>query len=87
MQCKDIPVIPILSLLAKNPGQWHFMWDGEYSIFPAFPPDTDTKLVRAKMASLIKRGFAMGCTCGCRGDFEITKKGLEFLESNNDQAS
>ncbi len=23
-----------------------------------------------------------GCGCGCRGDFRITAKGLEFLEKN-----
>jgi hypothetical protein len=28
---------------------------------------------------LIKRGLVSGCTCGCRGDFEITQKGLDFL--------
>jgi len=37
-------------------------------------------LVRAKMASLIRRGLVDGCACGCRGDFELTEKGLALLD-------
>lgn len=29
------------------------------------------KVVLAKAAQLIKRGVIDGCTCGCRGDFEV----------------
>lgn len=32
-----------------------------------FPP----KILLSKAARLIKRGLLEGCTCGCRGDFEI----------------
>jgi hypothetical protein len=34
------------------------------------------KVVRAKVASLIRRGIMGGCTCGCRGDYEIAGEGL-----------
>lgn len=44
-------------------------------MMPMFP----TPVIIAKAAALIKRGLLTGCTCGCRGDFELTDKGLEFL--------
>lgn len=47
-------------------------------------PDVPTKVVRAKLASLVKRGLLIGCTCGCRGDFHPTQKGIELLEGNNE---
>lgn len=80
MQCKDIPDGPILELLAEQPGKW-FTWYGGYdnSLSPAFPAGCPDGLVRAKMAMLIRRGLVGGCTCGCRGDFEITDKGMEVL--------
>ena len=37
------------------------------------------KLVLAKCRGLIDRGLLNGCTCGCRGDFELTDKGERFL--------
>lgn len=37
------------------------------------------KLVRAKCARLVERGFLEGCACGCRGDFRLTDKGVAFL--------
>ncbi len=40
------------------------------------------KLILAKMSQLIKKGLINGCTCGCRGDFEITPKGEEYLSIN-----
>jgi hypothetical protein len=46
----------------------------------AFPD----KVLRAKARRLIKRGLIKGCTCGCRGDFEIMG---EFIEANADTAS
>jgi hypothetical protein len=29
------------------------------------------KIVRAKARALVRRRLIDGCTCGCRGDFEI----------------
>ena len=42
---------------------------------------------RAKMRRLIKRGLVRGCGCGCRGDFEITPKGIEFIDNNTLQST
>ncbi|WP_422930077.1 hypothetical protein [Singulisphaera sp. PoT] len=89
LQCKDLPELPILRTLAakyraevaRNPKYPHPVisrWD--LVELGAFPPATPEKLVRAKLAMLIRRGLVDGCPCGCRGDFEITPKGLAYLE-------
>jgi predicted transcriptional regulator len=43
---------------------------------PANVPD---KIKIAKMAKLIGRGLVDGCPCGCRGNYVITEKGIEYL--------
>lgn len=51
-------------------------WDGyANSVRLAMPPGVPDRLVLAKMEGLIRRGLVQGCTCGCRGDFEITDAG------------
>lgn len=83
LQCKDIPDAPILAVIArqqhKSGGVWLCAWYLEpyYSDFP-------DKLFRAKMGSLIKRGLVQGCACGCRGDYELTKKGVVSLANTYD---
>lgn len=51
------------------------------SIFKCLPPNTPRKVMLAKMRAVIDKGLADGCACGCRGDFEITPKGLSVLET------
>ena len=79
MQCKDIPDGPILQFLARCPGEWHswYFRDGK-DVRTAMPGgfSLDDRLVLAKMRGLIRRGLVAGCPCGCRGDYEITDKGL-----------
>ena len=80
MQCKDIPDIPILIFLAQRPDEWHNWYFGdEKDVHRCMPAGIPEKLVLAKMRQLIKRGLVDGCDCGCRGDFEISQKGKEFL--------
>lgn len=93
MQCKDIPDEPILRFLAGKVdgyqgwtvpgwGTWYADEGGEpypNSVLRAMPAGTPDKLAMAKMGMLIRKGVATGCTCGCRGDFEITPKGRERL--------
>jgi len=84
MQCKDIPDLPILQFLAKL-DRWATHYDqnserGMPSLSEVMPVQTPLKLRAAKMAMLIRRGLVDGCTCGCRGDFEITAKGRAFLQ-------
>lgn len=90
MQCKDIPDKPILKFVFRHGGigcQWFENGDGtpmgDRSVLHAMPAGTPQKLALAKMGMLIRRGLVEGCTCGCRGDFEITEKGREFLSNTN----
>ncbi len=92
MQCKDIPDRPVLEFLRdlpdwddmpgiKRQGTW-FWHDGFHpknSVVRAMPDGTTQKLARVKMGSLIRRGLVNGCACGCRGEFELTDKGLATL--------
>lgn len=85
MQCKDILDKPILEFLNKHCGvwcNWYFGDDKDVSrVMPEEVKDKG-KLILAKMRQLNKRGLITGCFCGCRGDFEITEKGCEFLLNN-----
>lgn len=91
MQCKDIPDLPIVEFVAaldnKRWGTWfmpddpvqHHHPDTFNSVYPLFGEVVPHKLMLAKMANLMKRGLIDGCPCGCRGDYEITKKGRAFV--------
>ncbi len=86
LQCKDIPDAPVLEFV-RDSNRW-CTWFGpdqidgalaENSVLRAMPRGTPEKLGLAKMRQLIRRGLIKGCGCGCRGDFEISAKGEEFL--------
>jgi len=84
MQCKDIPTLPILKFVNSHGGigcSWFF--GDERDVRNAMPDGIDKKLVHAKMRKLISKGFISGCNCGCRGDFEITKRGVEIIASHS----
>lgn len=85
-KCSEIPDKPILELLAKHQDHWCTWWDyfgenDELSVTTVMPKDTPIKLQLAKMKNLRERGLIGGCTCGCRGDFAITDKGLELIDA------
>jgi hypothetical protein len=91
MQCKAIPTLPILQFLARHKGEWCYLYHAtgagfEKNVVHAMPPDTPYKLALAKMNQLLRSGLVDGCGCGCRGDWEITDKGMERVkqEDNND---
>jgi hypothetical protein len=83
-QCKNIPDLPILQFLAQQDrwATWFDHTDGDHlpSVQLAMPEWVPTKLRRAKMNQLIRRGLVEGCPCGCRGDYEISEKGREYLK-------
>jgi hypothetical protein len=80
LKCKDIPDEPIIRFLAKRPGEWHNWFFGDdKDVRQAMPPNLPEKLVLGKMRMLMRRGLVTGCGCGCRGDFEITAKGIQWL--------
>jgi hypothetical protein len=81
MKCSDISDRAVLEFLAQHQGEWSTHGHG-YSmptVQDAMPPGTPLKLQLAKMRQLHRRGFVGGCPCGCRGDWEITDKGLAFI--------
>lgn len=84
LQCKDIPDEIILRFLLSRKGIWctwfPAKWDNS-SVMNAVDSSLPGKLVHAKMKMLMRRGLVTGCPCGCRGDFEITPKGEQWLES------
>lgn len=85
MQAKDVPDVPVLEFLASLSVWANWCWpDSGLCVAHAMPPETPSKVVLAKMRQLIKRGLVSGCGCGCRGDFEITEKGREYLAKQNE---
>lgn len=71
MQAKDVSDEVMLNALAITRGRhgverWSSLWDVQEAL-PKIPP----KVVLAKLKSMVKRKIIDGCTCGCRGDFEL----------------
>lgn len=82
MKASDLSDKDILMFLSKHQGRWSTWCSGGGSmpsVADAVPKDTPVKVLRAKMAALYRRGFIGGCMCGCRGDYEITDKGLDYI--------
>lgn len=88
MQAKDIPDKALLEMFARHQGQWAFWWNScefswghgdEQTKETPLPDSVPYKVLHAKLKSLYRRGLIGGCDCGCRGDFEITDKGLEAI--------
>ena len=38
-------------------------------------PDVPHKVLHAKLSKMLRRGYVIGCDCGCRGDWEIAERG------------
>lgn len=80
MQAKDVPDLPVLQWLAGRGLHFSTWCDWpETSVLAAMPPGTPPKVALAKMRRLIARGLVTGCGCGCRGDFQLSKKGREAV--------
>ena len=75
---------PVLRKLALNPGSWHSRWAFSdvriLNVEKEIQEFGDPWASRTEMQNLIDVGLIYGCTCGCRGDFEITPKGEEYLK-------
>jgi Phenylacetic acid-responsive transcriptional repressor len=50
----------------------------ENSVADVMPEGTGELRVRAAMKILGAQGYVFGCHCGCRGDYELTDKGLAY---------
>lgn len=83
LQCKDIPTEPILRFVGEHGGIGCNWFDTDYgnprSVRHAMPSGLPDSLVLAKMRQLISKRLVSGCDCGCRGDYELTDRGREFL--------
>ncbi len=92
MKAADISDEEVLNFLADHQGKWTMMWkdyplpgtcftNGGHGGFveSIFLNHVPYKVALAKMRALMRREFIGGCDCGCRGDFEITDKGLAFI--------
>ena len=81
LQCKDIPDRMFLAAVdryEKKHNSWVCYWvmvEEERWTF-------DKELVLAKAEKLIDRKLMTGCPCGCRGDFEMTGKGDDYLAAH-----
>ena len=73
MQCKDIPdelFLEAVRACALTQSGWAMRWDVGAALDVIMGPVPE-KLVMAKAKKLIKAGKMDGCTCGCRGDFQL----------------
>lgn len=72
----------ILSFLANHQGHWAThsdSCDGGMPTVKDVLPDVSHDSRLAKMKELYASGYVQGCPCGCRGDWEITNKGLALI--------
>lgn len=79
MQSKDIDTLALLKFIERKQSELQrrvLVWDFALPYF-----DLPDNLLRAKLAKLIKRGLMDGCTCGCRGDFELTEAGCDYIKA------
>lgn len=87
---RDIPDEVFLAAVWKaggEAGRWAMRWDVD-RILGGFGPDDDLsegvpgvpwKVSLQKARRLMKRGLLDGCSCGCRGDYELTDAGKARL--------
>jgi len=83
----DMPDLPLVEFVVALDGGWGtWCWTEHedpvfwnHSVAPLFPPDTPWKLIQKKMARLVERGIIEGCTCPCRGDYEVTDRSRAFV--------
>ena len=87
IQAKHVNKLHILNFLYHMKGRWACIFKAEgteeeldNSVWNAIPSDVPYKVGLAAMRQLIKNGFVEGCGCGCRGDFEITEKGEQYMK-------
>lgn len=71
----------VLYFLAEHEGDWctwgtSFNMDTVQACLPIGMSEDDQLKF---MQDLQKKGLVSGCDCGCRGDYTVTREGLEFL--------
>lgn len=56
-----------------------------FDVAEAMPLDWKRRKRLSLMRVLYRNNLVGGCDCGCRGDFEITDDGLEFINEKRTQ--
>lgn len=94
LQAKDIDDRKVLSEVRRlsmdtQGGRWPNTphWVMARDLEKALGLENTGRLLLAKCDALIRRKLLDGCTCGCRGDFELTAAGRAFLAGPTEQAS
>lgn len=89
MKCADLDTQAILRFLKQHKGEWVTWWrdggGGMPTIAEIIPGHVPEKLLLAKLDKLRRKKLITGCSCGCRGDFEITPAGESFLVGPSEQ--
>lgn len=70
LQAKHVPdasILDVIDRIRETEDRWTWSYDFEEDARLSGYP---WKVVRAKLASMVRRHVITGCTCGCRGDFE-----------------
>ena len=76
MKCADIPDQAVIAAINQSIDVQTSKYGKTvigaqiWNVFERFP-QYPQKLVRAKLNKMVRAGKLSGCTCGCRGDFEI----------------
>lgn len=79
MEIRGIPVMPILQKLYDLDDRWGTWYKGfDNSVTDVMPAGTTELRARAVMKILGREGFIAGCHCGCRGDYELLRKGYDL---------
>lgn len=83
MKASDIDDMEFLMVVdrVQHDGAYHptpVRWALRMEVEQEFP-DVPWKVLLAKARKLIRRGLMDGCTCGCRGDYELTAAGLALI--------
>jgi hypothetical protein len=78
LQAKHLPERMLIEAVRDLNEPWRPIGVDRWTLeerFSDYPP----KVVMAKLKSLTRRGLLAGCTCGCRGDFQITQRGKDMI--------
>ncbi len=78
---RDLSAVLGFNMGPKRLPLWVNRGDLDY-VMPMFPP----AVILSKASRLMGRGLMGGCDCGCRGDFELTELGREFLRNGKTEA-
>jgi hypothetical protein len=77
----------VLYFLASQRGEWCTWGAGVYmpTVHSVFRAGTTEETQLRFMQRLQRKGLVSGCDCGCRGDYTVTREGLDLLDHDSQQ--